>query len=265
MSRGDFPTAIGNFTSSLRIIKDLMSSEEAGADDHGVDHSCPCEDTPASPQTSTMEWHDDVHSSDDCCQDMVVEEIQGPPPAYVGFSSDKRNTFYRGPPCPEARDGIYAPYIHKIPLFVSPSALPSRYLDSSLLSEISVAVLFNLALCHQLRAFAPEQHAEDESVESILCRSIALYELAYGIQVQEESEHCLQNTMAIVNNLGQLHRLLGCEEKATKCFAHLLATLLFQQSTSYSSADRATFSRSNEGFIQSVSHLILKDQVASAA
>lgn len=52
-----------------------------------------------------------------------------------------------------------------------------------------------------------------------------LYELALNLQCDENLDSILF-VLACVNNLGQLHRSVGDEVTADKCFGHLLATLM---------------------------------------
>jgi hypothetical protein len=143
-------------------------------------------------------------------------------------------------------------FIYKNPLELS-SSVPS-VLDHEVAIEISVAIMFNLALSHHFHAL----RGNSQDRESVLGQAIGLYELAYTVQVQEDIELSAECTMAIINNMGQIHGLLGNHEKQTKCFQQLLSTILLLQS--YGEATCET-----EGFVRSVSHLILKKIVAPSA
>lgn len=143
--------------------------------------------------------------------------------------------------------------------------------------EVSVAIMFNLALAHHLNSIfggggESSSTSSDDSSSNVLRSStleqaIALYELAYAVQLQEDSEISVEFTMAIINNLGHAHKIKGDEEKSDQCFRHLLSTILFLQSygqsnhhTSYDSYYNCT-----EQFVYSISHLILQKNAAPAA
>jgi hypothetical protein len=144
-------------------------------------------------------------------------------------------------------------FIYKNPLELS-SSVPS-VLDHEVVIEISVAIMFNLAQSHHFHAL----RGNSQDRESVLGQAVRLYELAYTVQVQEDIELSAECTMAMVNNMGQIHGLLGNHEKQTKCFRQLLSTILFLQS--YGEATTCE----TEGFVRSVSHLILKKIVAPSA
>lgn len=163
-------------------------------------------------------------------------------------------------------------FIYDSPLQICPSALAYREIRPELLSEFSVALMFNLALCHHLRAIqvdkSPKTSVEEESAKLIFQQAVCLYELSYEVQMQEDVELSVESTMAIVNNLGHIHQRLGNPEKASKCFMHLLSTFLFIQSSSVGCEvddDVELSESSREGFLRSVSSIILSQKVAPAA
>lgn len=309
MRKGDFVNAVTTLTTSLRVVKELMALDRYPDNSNNKGSTChpnkkeqatsSLSSIPADPVISfssgaTAEVATSsadvcpVQACDEasCCQDMMDVD-EGVPPRRnnsmldLSSSSSLEQQDVRSSACLARAsemdvmdDTIVTPYIHRIPLLISPRAVLCRDLNEELLAELSVAVLFNLALCYQLQAFSTYEQMSgpiDETLHSNLIRSVSLYELAYGIQMQEDIELSVESTMAIINNLGQLHRFLGNEEKATKCFAHLLSTLLFVQSADYNVDDyspgrsTAGSTAATEGFVQSVSYLILKKQVAAAA
>jgi hypothetical protein len=144
-------------------------------------------------------------------------------------------------------------FVYKTPLQLSESATIANYTSSV---EISIAFMFNLALSHHLHAL---RYDDARNREDVLREAIQLYELAYTVQMQEEVDLSFECTMAITNNLGQIHHLLGDQEMSSQCFQHLLSTILLVQSYGEPTACQT------EGFVQSVSHLILKKSVAPAA
>jgi hypothetical protein len=116
-----------------------------------------------------------------------------------------------------------------------------------------------------------------------LGHSISLYELAHSLQLHEGIDLGMEHTMATINNLGHIHRVMGDEEKALKCFHHLLSILMYLQvqdrmdgsrnfsngsSTDNDNDDSSTTRRlliDNDIFFESVSPLMLSDSAAAAA
>lgn len=144
--------------------------------------------------------------------------------------------------------------LYLFPLLLSEDADFELY---SPVVEASVAIMFNLALSHHLGALCGENN-NDNVRQSKLDQAVALYELAYTVEMQEEADLSVEFTMGIINNLGHLHRVMGNHEKSQQCFKHLLSTILFLQSSGQ------TRCRTEE-FVQSVMHLILRETVAAAA
>ena len=145
------------------------------------------------------------------------------------------------------------------PLFLSEGAAYEHY---EVTVEASVGIMFNLALAHHLNAVYGPSCGPSQGA-STLDQAISLYELAYTVQMQEDAELSVEFTMAIINNLGHIHRLMGDEEKAAKCFGHLLSTMLFLQSYGGSQVAKTSFQA--DTFLYTISHLILRDQAAAAA
>lgn len=168
---------------------------------------------------------------------------------------------------PEFERRSVSPGLYVSPLYLCESANYELY---ELTVEASVAILFNLALSHHLNAlygpfhclqelnFMQREPFQSNPVVSTLDQAIALYELAYTMQMQEDVDLSVELTMAIINNLGHIHRRMGDEHKAVKCFRQLLSTILFLQS--YGNQTYQT-----DTFLYSISHLILRDSTAAAA
>ncbi len=78
----------------------------------------------------------------------------------------------------------------------------------------------------------PNQNAkyqESASVDRVLLgQALAYYQIAYRILVSEQRV-LVSQAMVILNNIGHIHRLLGNEENAKKCFQRLLTTMLYLQ------------------------------------
>jgi tetratricopeptide (TPR) repeat protein len=133
-----------------------------------------------------------------------------------------------------------------------PSSIQATY--ESGIQLVSVAIMFNLALAHQLLAESMNQS------KKLLNKAVKLYELAYNLQREE----CMENTsffcLATINNLGLIFKCLHKSENAAKCFQHLLSMLMFLvdcgESKQVSEYD---------GFFRNTSHLICEHKTAAAA
>jgi hypothetical protein len=213
-----FPEAVTDFTEALRLAKGLLSQHGRAMDVDQLedDASTECAAVRTFPQ------QEQEHEDEDDGTDKLSSEWEA----------------HR--------------FVYKTPLQLSESATIADFTSSV---EISIALMFNLALSHHLHAL---RYDDARNREDVLRQAIQLYELAYTLQMQEDVELSVECTMAITNNLGQIHHLLGDQEKSSQCFRHLLSAILFLQSYGES-----TFQ--TKGFVQSVSHLILKESVAPAA
>jgi tetratricopeptide (TPR) repeat protein len=152
----------------------------------------------------------------------------------------------------DSGDENNSPFVYRTPIVISES-ITTRDYESAV--EATVAIMFNLALAHHLQG--ADQPFKDPTA---FRKALALYELAYELQVQEDIDLSVEVTMAIINNLGDIHRELDDQEKASQCFQQLLSTILFVQTLG-----DCDFCPRTEGFVRNVSHLILKEVVASAA
>jgi hypothetical protein len=265
--RGEYPDAVRKLTRSLHIVKLLMGTvrwddnsdqqqQEQQQDDtmqDDNDETSNNEIVLCSPRDKNTQ----IDGGGQHDQEMSVDSEAAPQQAlHMGLSCRKS----------AATKDLRQSFIYDTPLHIWPEALSFRAFNHDLLSELSVALMFNLALCHHLHALnSPSSPSEDYSIFE---QAIALYELAYEVQMQDDVELSVECTMAIVNNLGHAHKLLGHEGKASKCFSHLLSALLFVQSLSThdDECDKMGVSASStEGFIRNVSHLILSKKVAAAA
>jgi len=272
LNREEYLEAVSNLTSALQIVKDLMAvisweSEE----DHDLDVQeeqissyrqsdvvfCAPQDGISCKRTDNEESH----------QDMAWEVADSHQALHKDVSSRQGTAAHRHQRHFMDRVDPTQEFVYNNPLQIWASALACRDLNSELLSELSVALMFNLALSHHLRASYESLHKDVQSRNLIFTQAVSLYELAYEVQMQEDVELSVECTMAIVNNLGHIHRRLGNAEKATKCFSHLLSTLLFVQSSVVcnETENQHISESSTEGFVRSISYLILRNQVAEAA
>jgi tetratricopeptide (TPR) repeat protein len=64
----------------------------------------------------------------------------------------------------------------------------------------------------------------------LLSQALAYYEIAYRILMSEQRV-LVSHAMVILNNIGHIHRLMGKEENAKRCFQRLLTTMIYLQQT----------------------------------
>jgi hypothetical protein len=138
-----------------------------------------------------------------------------------------------------------APFIFRAPIFI-----PSHATDRT----SSCILLYNKALTYHLSALS----GDDTLMR--LRKALSLYELAYTILMTVNIQLTALQTMAIVNNLGQIHTLLEDEEKSWQCFQNLLSSIMFLLDC----GDRDLVEQM-DGFIVNVMPLILKGPASAAA
>jgi len=73
---------------------------------------------------------------------------------------------------------------------------------------------------------------EDSTVDTVLLgQALSYYQIAYRILVSEQRV-LVSQAMVILNNIGHIHRLMGNEQTAQKCFRRLLTTMIYLQQSS---------------------------------
>jgi hypothetical protein len=274
----------------LTTDQDTVMEDHASAEERHLPHTSsssrrsdnssfgePLSGSPAHPLASS--WIDDsrlyVHHSH-CCGDNPEVSSSSWAPHQEPFAAE------------EGR-----PFIYDIPFHISEEALCLRSVDHDLLSEISVAILFNLALCHHMRVVhyrtsilrigaesnrglpGTQEEEDAATIRLVFQQALLLYGLAYDVQLHKHFELSPECTMAIANNMGLIYQEMGETTKASECFSRLLSTLLYIGSNASSNSEyyghegeRHSCEESKlftDGFIHSVSHLILKKQTAEAA
>lgn len=250
LGSGMYATAVDSFTGSLRIVKNALSVLAAEKHVASQLNAPPpqCSQASHQPQRRTVVFPQNGSAA------LVAVGAKGQ------ASMDDETA-------PTIR-GLYAS-----PLCLSEDADYERYENTV---EASVAIMFNLALAHHLNALHGQCFGQQglmfsspfrtTHAVSTLEQAIALYELAYTVHMQEDAELSVEFTMAIINNLGHIHRLMGDEEKSSQCFRHLLSTIMFLQS--YGGANQSSPNNNSslpDIFVYSISHLILRETAAAAA
>jgi tetratricopeptide (TPR) repeat protein len=159
----------------------------------------------------------------------------------------------------DCTSALYQDFIYDKPIRVM-----DRYNTPSH-AEVSLYVVYNLALCHHLKALA-RKHVSERRLRRIL----KLYKLAYSLQVKAAEDHTLSasHAIAILNNVAQVYKNLGRRKKSERCLQNLLTNLvrLIDQLGSSDRRGLADQVDQLDGFLLNISHLVLsKSNVAPAA
>jgi tetratricopeptide (TPR) repeat protein len=144
----------------------------------------------------------------------------------------------------------YDQYMYRHAIHI-PLTVESNYRASIM---VSVMIIFNLALAHQLSAVGSHKK------QIRLRKAAKLYELGFSMQrdLNFENDNVLF-TLATMNNLGLIHHKLNDGETANKCFEHLLSTLMFLIDSGEGNVCEL------DGFLRNVSNLISEPYSAAAA
>lgn len=100
---------------------------------------------------------------------------------------------------------------------------------------LSLIILFNISLANHLKAIAAFRNNNSHKNFKILAQALQLYELSYELhsnaiqQSDSELDHMvsLRFTMIITNNLSEIHRLAGNDEKQKMCVEHLMGAMMY--------------------------------------
>ncbi|KAG7350422.1 hypothetical protein IV203_009782 [Nitzschia inconspicua] len=122
-------------------------------------------------------------------------------------------------------------------------------------SMISCIIIFNLALAYHLSA----ADAMVSDTMTALYRALRLYELCFNLLREELGEAIVLFPLAVINNVALVHRQLGNEEPATRCFEMILSTLMCLAD------QKSVHQLPLDGFFINTRYLISKDLVAPAA
>lgn len=222
---GLYQEAIACFSKGLSIAKEVLASQADEEDD---------EDGPD--DADSMDISSDSASQTPSCHFHKIQEQE------AMNSCDTKEEVYS--------DG---PFLFRSPIFI-PSSQANDVASFKYYVKCSFILLYNLALTHHLSAL------EGSNTTKRLRKALSLYELAYTIQMTEDIQLTVLQTMAIVNNLGLVHTALKNEAKATQCFQHLLSTIMF-----LTDCDERDSVEQIDGFVSNVMPLILKGSASAAA
>ena len=124
-------------------------------------------------------------------------------------------------------------------------------------AELILTIVFNMALSYHLKALSCDQKISKRH----LVKAMKLYKLASVMESTHRIRLSPSHSIAMLNNVAQIYKAAGREEKAKKMFEKLLATIALIVDHGASS-----FVDKMDGFVQNVSHLILTEsQIALAA
>jgi hypothetical protein len=138
---------------------------------------------------------------------------------------------------------------------------PTMGLESTHRATImgSSIVIFNLALAHQLTAMEEGNNLR----EMMLHQALKFYELGFNIVQQKEyaDEPSTMYILAAVNNSGLAHQHLNDRHTATKCFKHLMSTLMYLIDCGEGDSNNWDF----EGFLRNATEVDLQAACPAAA
>jgi hypothetical protein len=123
-------------------------------------------------------------------------------------------------------DVIYSSPI-QVPLF--DFSVPGVYMEVAIAS----IVIFNLALAHHLLAIQTHEHHQylDWNGSQVLAKAMKLYDLAIRLQQHDaalgSANYSKLFMLSCLNNLGNVHRLLGDEPASECCYQQLQALLMY--------------------------------------
>lgn len=145
------------------------------------------------------------------------------------------------------------PMLFKCPILVNDESMSHDSRDG--LVKLSFVTLYNLALTYQCGA----HQARDP--DKLLDKALAFYELTHQIQeTPGNEEFALVFNMAIVNNIGLLHRHKNQEAQATRCFRHLLTIVMYVIDCGEGSSVLRL-----EYFVQNIQRFVLKSEHSAPA
>ena len=135
-------------------------------------------------------------------------------------------------------------------------------------SIVSFILIFNLSLAYHLKGVQAtttgmtiqDDDDDSHSVPALLRKCITLYELAYQILANKPDAFGVRVSLILSNNLGQALLSMEDHDKADECFSRLLSTVMYLKDIGMEEELDEI-----DGFLQSTSHLVLKQPTAAAA
>jgi hypothetical protein len=238
-----YEEAVEMFTRSLKIVKVQLRKRRVGYHDTLIIASESNIDTPFSPSGSASK-----HTT--------IKEQK--PPALK--TRHPANACSKAPP-PKVQKGEpneTQGYMFSEPIIVDENDLNSQNEEDIL--RFTMFLIFNLALSQHLRALEFKTISRS-AFRTTLKKSLALYSLLYKMQMKKDSGSGLSyiHTMALINNLAQIHAVNEDAEKSRECLGYLLNYLVFYTEVGGNCTDEM------DGFRTNITPLILTDPALALA
>jgi hypothetical protein len=153
-------------------------------------------------------------------------------------------------------------YMFSDPIIVDEDDLNSQNEEDIL--RFTMFLIFNLALSQHLRALEFKTISRS-AFRTTLKKSLALYSLLYKMQMNKGTGSGLSyiHTMALINNLAQIHAVNEDEEKSRQCLSYLLNYLIFY--TECIGKENCSTVDEMDGFRNNIIPLILTDPALAPA
>ena len=201
--------------------------------------------------------------SQNCCSSSSAEEPQETSPQ--GCSNDNSAIASFQLPPKEAATADASTKTRKDPSkpFVCDDPLPitgfSSTMDSDdVVAHLSFILLFNLALSYHLRALQDDIPSKEVSTR-LMETAQRLYEYTFQLQSQL-SEMSVLTTVALLNNLAQVHKILKNDYEAHQCDKLLLSALLL-----IVDMGEPAWKDSVDSYMSNVMHLIFAESTVTAS
>ena len=123
--------------------------------------------------------------------------------------------------------------------------------------RLAVILLYNLGVANHLWALYDDDLKLHERSQ-MLKKAFAFYRLSCIIQVNEDVEISTIYSMALLNNMAQVHRAMGNQQKAEQCLKCLLSQLVYH--THGKAGKVGKFPGVFDCFYQSITGLIMEEK-----
>lgn len=152
-------------------------------------------------------------------------------------------------------------YMFSDPIMVDENDVSAQNEEDFL--SFTMFLIFNLALSQHLRALEFKTISRS-TFRTTLKKSLALYSLLYKMQIEKGTCSGISyiHTMALINNLAQIHAVNEDEEKSRQCLKYLLSYFIFYTEC-IGKANRTADEM--DGFRRNIMPLILTDRALAPA
>lgn len=257
IAKGDFDAAITHLKQALELTRMSMSSHHTTADSESRTH-CACKYCSleaslniADEEELELQDQDCKRTSSETTASSSSASCSRPPkrkrPCISTIDDHEQPQHHPKPivPTDDQANPNDQGFIYRRPMLVHKESISGFHFMGTTLSFI---VLFNIALAHHLKAIEMLPLVTDRKDKiSLLQQPLKLYELAYQLhfQCQEHGSNGTTATaknanntndqnlvnlrlmMLVTNNISQIHKLAGNENKHKQCLQHLLNALMY--------------------------------------